>query len=147
MKYLLLAFVLLVASCKDSAPVKPSHNVTRQVKAVYNECNHKWAIQTGIDKYGPVKDTFTFNNIYFGGPFFSVHAGPPIGGPVAGDWVWMDEKELPDTLDVSLAGSEFQFAAKDSALLAYARWTRNPDTLQRKKQIADSIWKCNHTYN
>lgn len=129
MKYILLIFgILLFAACKQ----EPSKYI---VRAVHNSCTGKWAVQTG-------------DTVYFG-----------LEKEEEGySFTTREEYWHIDTLDNVKAGKELQFSNPDSAIITYLHWSGNPDTVQkyraiyhakemRNKEIADSIFKCNHTYN
>jgi len=126
-----------LCQCRDEKPPPPiEKRIIAQFKVIHNPCFDKWAIMTSIMESGSRTDTLFFGLKPGGGSIF-------IGRP---SQTFASSCDFADTNAQAPKGLEFQFSTKDSAIIAYAKWQQNPDSVARRKQIADSIFKCQHTY-
>lgn len=112
-----LLFLVLLSSC--------IHEVKQEYpRVVHNKCKNTWAVQTS-------KSSYLSDHIEFGRINSSYH------------WIvpFVSEERL---------GYEANFSIKDSAENFCKKWVRDnyvaDSTEKRNKFIADSIFKCEHTY-
>lgn len=160
MKYLPLLLILVACHPKGKTHHPPViADILFIDHVVHNSCTGLWAVETGIDsiyKYRVGKNDTFWTEPHFLGK-------DPYDGF---QWEVIDKGEMVqgrmhvrgDTVDNARTGEELQFSDSTSASLAYAaykhalafkaeRLAEAKRKLARDEFIADSIFRCNHTYS
>lgn len=133
MKYIIL-LSLIIISCKDQKPLSMTDGVKteRIPRAVHDTCTDSWAIVTRERYNGDNKVIMNFF-----GKSYNVYV----------------IKHL-DSSDYAELGKEYQYNDSLVAITSYLKYKKEQKEIEdnqlrmqvEKQRVADSIFKCQHTY-